>query len=249
MTSTNGTQDNALDALGLGGIVVQFPCEDCDHQLEEHAAGACSDQVSIVYRDIVAAVEPGGDDTYAMAYSRYTEKRGPDEPPLPEWEPCGCAKFTGLLENGKPRALRCRMPSNYEWSTIRLEASLPVQTGGAPDAPHKKKQLERMDWSRKLVAIAVTDIRLSSGEWQPVRIVDTRASVKGPWDLSIDHLDQGGSQIVQAVTLALVNEFNDGGPFGGKVRRFREAGAVHVPPTRASVRVPDAPRDRVQRAG
>lgn len=239
----NGRTPNAATALGLHShVYVEFPCEACDCTFDEHdATGKCTAIIDVPY-------------TREQRDDAADKKRlDPDYPPLPlRTKPCECLGFDGLLEDGTVRALRCRMPSNFEWSTLQLGSSLPVQTGqgqGVPDAPVPAKVLRRMDWSRRLIQISITHARVSGGKWQPIRIVATEADVTTDWDLSLDTLDRGGSSIVEAVVLALVADYNDGGPFGGQVRRFRKAGARDVSQALERVSVQDAARTDVQPTG
>ncbi len=241
MTEFNGTEQTAQSVLRLRDIVLEFPCEECGHLFEDHtgAQGPCRKQIEVEYTPEEQAAHAD-----AMAAA-------PDLPPLPPLptELCGCSVFVGLHADGTIPALKLRQPSNYEWSTIEVGASIPVQTGGPPDAPLTDKVVRRMKWARKLCKLAVTHVRLPGGKWQPIRVVDTDLDISGPWDVSIHQLDQGGGKTIEAISLALVHDYNDGGPFAGKVRRFRSGGADDVLPARDGVPLQDAARASVQPAG
>lgn len=207
MSKTNGKPQTAADLLGLDPVDLYFPCRDCDHPIEQHDKGqACVVQEAI------------------LSWSK-----GEKDEVVPEIGPCPCPGFVGALEDGKPRAIRMRMPSNREWSTLQPGASLPAELGEEvpPEvALEKRKELReaRDEWSRRVVKASVTHIRsVEDGKetWQECRVVDSRADIAGPWDLPIDVIDRGGANIVKALAVALVRDYNDGGPFGGVMRSFR----------------------------
>lgn len=201
--SQNGA--TAQDLLGLRDVVVELPCDTCSHRPEQHADGHCSEEHALVGVDPPA--EEGG------------------KPQL-RYGPCPCTSFEGAHENGLPRAVKLRMPSNMEWSSIRKEFSLPVKGTTPPDQQQQRpltqeQEFLRQEWARKLVMISVTHLRKSDGSWQRVRVVARHEDVKGDWDICIETLDRAGGQLVEAIALQLVFEFNDGGHFGGEVRNFR----------------------------
>jgi hypothetical protein len=156
-------------------------------------------------------------------------------------EPCTCGAFHGLLEDGKPIAIRMRMLSNLEWSTVLKGASIPARLapGQAPDAPTAEAVFDRHKWARAVVTLATTAMRrVEQGQevWVPIEVVERYDEITDPTrQVSIEQLDRGGSTLVSALALALSNDFNDGGPFRGVVRNFRSDGASDV--LRSSVRV------------
>lgn len=216
-TSTNG--QSAADILGLGPIDVYFPCEECDHDYEKHAPG-CTE------KDAIASWKPN------PAYKKDGSTPGMPQL-LPELKPCVCDGFKGALRDGKPKAIRMRMLSNFEWSSLVPKATLPMHLSGETET-RPRDPIEDAKVDREAVKLAVTHIRIGGDpEWHRVRIVDEPSD--DPWELTVDDLDRGGGRVVEELVRRLRWEYNYGGPFGGVVRSFRKGGARDVPPTRASV--------------
>jgi hypothetical protein len=198
VSSSNGKPETAAELLGLQPIDLFFPCAACDHQQADHGP-ECG------VKEAILAWQKDG---------------------APMLGPCPCKAFEGTLEDGLPKAIRMRMLSNMEWSTLQLGASMPAQVDpdAAPEVLNQDARRVRQEWARLVVARAVTHVRrIIDGEsqWQPCKVVLTDDEVDGPWVLTIEQLDRGGTGLVGALAMALVTDFNDGGPFGGVVRSFR----------------------------
>ena len=102
---------------------------------------------------------------------------------------------------------------------------MPADLGQEDDGqPAQITHKQREEWARNVVQKSVTHVRrVVSGveEWAPIRVLENGATIEGPFDLTIGQLDRGGTGIVPALALALVRDYNDGGPFGGLMRRFQ----------------------------
>lgn len=156
---------------------------------------------------------------------------------------CKCQGYEVALPDGSPRGVRMRQLANLEWSSISPERSLPILLGAVDvNTLSTEEKLKHYEWMRDTVCMALTHVRYwdaATGQagWHSVRVVPhgTKPNHEA-WELSVDELDRGGCHLLAACLGALVADLNDGGPFGGVVRRFRANGASAVPPAGGDVR-------------
>lgn len=173
-------------------------------------------------------------------------------------ERCDCGAYQGGLPDGSPRALRLRQLANIEWSSISPERSLPILLGAVDFKTIKQEeQIKHLEWMRNTVAMAVTHCRGWDDEqrkpvWRPLKVLPSgQRPDHDKWEISVDELDRGGTRLLATALGALVTDFNDGGPFGGVVRRFRLKRSPAVPPASDDIRA-DAARvgaEPIRRAG
>lgn len=201
-------QPAVLDAFGLPTIIVVYPCGECGHGHEDHE-GTCR-----------ANVESGKDD-------------GPVA--------CGCPLYTGGLAPGIPRAVQLRQLSALEWTTVSKDRSLPILLGGVKlETVAEEEKVKHYEWIRACVRMAVTHCRwLKAGKpyWQEVRVLESgKTPNRDAWELTIDELDRQGRFLLARCIASLIRDLNDGGPFGGVVRSFRNGGSGDVAPAGGDVR-------------
>jgi len=219
---------SARDLLRIKPIDVYYPCDVCDH---DHVAGPCPIKESIL--------------DWKQVDGKLTAIIGA----------CPCEKHEGLLEDGKARALRMRMPSNGEWSAMQTGVSMPAKLDNDPPAAGPPPKLspeavdQHLEWSRKVAMCAVTHIRyIDDGgheAWGKIKVVPTAEECTTPQHITIADFDVAGTGVISALVKALVAEFN-GGEWGGVMRSFRHGRARHVSRAVDGVQTVLPTRDAVQ---